>query len=229
MFELNGNYENRIGPYTVRAINGPKMTVRYADGTEADLNMNIQMRIWENIVAEKEAKSASRKRAARTKRIVDNTKHYIKVISIPPGEELMFPGWEEHVVLIPENEAQIINKGDRLIFYALEARTFFAVATITGDIIQANPKKYTFTLGTNKADFYQIDIDTAASKLENSVELASIELESIPNFGQRGEQTEAFYLINEDDFELLAEALTEVSEDEEEDIDDDFDDEEEDE
>ncbi len=229
MFELNGNYENRIGTYTVIAINGPKMTVRYADGAEAELNMNIQMRIWENILAEREAKSAPRKRVTRTPRIVDNTKHYIKVISIPPGEELIFPGWEERVVLIPESESQTINKGDRLIFYALEARVFFAVATITGDIIQANPKKYTFALDTNKANFYQIDIDTTASKLESSVELSSIELESIPNFGQRGEQKETFHLINEDDFELLAEALTEVSEDEEEDIDDDFDDEEEDE
>lgn len=228
MFELNGNYENRIGKYTVLAINGPKMTVRYADGNEADLNMNIQMRIWENILAEEEAKSSSRKRAPRVKRVIDNTKHYIKTISIPPGEDLVFPGWEEQVILIPDNESQEINKGDRLIFYALEARMFFAVATITGDLIQAHPKKYTFALGTTKANFYQIDIDTAARKLESSVELASIELESIPNFGQRREQPEEFHLINEDDFELLSEALTEVSEDDEEDIDDDFDDEEDD-
>ena len=58
MFELNGVYRNRIGEYTVLALNGPRMTVRYADGSEAELNVNIQARIWENIVAEQEARAA---------------------------------------------------------------------------------------------------------------------------------------------------------------------------
>ena len=35
MFELNGVYRNRIGEYTVVALNGPRMVVRYADGSEA--------------------------------------------------------------------------------------------------------------------------------------------------------------------------------------------------
>ena len=54
----------------------------------------------------------------------------------------------------------------------------------------------------------------------------SIELESIPDFGQTRVEPGAFYKISEDDFELLAEALTEITEVEEEDLDDldDFDD-----
>jgi hypothetical protein len=59
-FEVNGTYANRIGQYTVLAVNPPKMKVRYEDGSEAELNMAIQARIWENIEAEMEAKQASR-------------------------------------------------------------------------------------------------------------------------------------------------------------------------
>ena len=61
MFELNGVYRNRIGEYTVVALNGPRLVVRYADGSEAELNINIQARIWENIVAELEERAHSRR------------------------------------------------------------------------------------------------------------------------------------------------------------------------
>ena len=50
MFELNGVYRNRTGEYTVLAMKGTHMTVRYTDGSEAELNTNIQARIWENII-----------------------------------------------------------------------------------------------------------------------------------------------------------------------------------
>jgi hypothetical protein len=215
MFEINGEYANRKGKYMVLSIDGPIMNVRYEDGTHADLRINIQERIWENIVAEQEL--ASSKSAARKSRIASKvkstTKHYIKVVSISPGEELTFSGWEERVVMANDEEAANIKKGDRLIYYAQEAATFFAVATVTGDMFTADPKKYTFSVDTPVANFFQIDIDTETGLLDNGVPLDSIELESCPNFPGKDVHAEAFCSINEDDFELLAEALTEVSED----------------
>ena len=212
MFEVNGEYANRKGSYTVLAIDGPIMAVRYADGTHADLKINIQERIWENIQAEQEeaaAKSNARKRS-RKKSAVANIGHYIKVVSIAPGEELAFPGWEARVVMIEEGKE--IKKGDRLIYFAQEAETFFAVATVTGEAFEADPKKYTFVVDAKKAAFCQIDIDADTGKLESGVLLDAIELESCPNFGAEPVPPESFCPINEDDFELLAEALTEVTE-----------------
>ena len=216
MFEENGEYANRNGTYTVLAIDGPTMSVRYADGTHADLRINIQERIWANIQAEQEkpaAKSSPRKRVRKTSAAL-NVGHYIKVVSIPPGEGLNFPGWETRVVMIGKDDQ--IKKGDRLIFFALEALTFFAVATVTGDIFKANPKKYTFVVGAKKADFCQIDIDADTGTLESGVNLNAIELESCPDFSAQPVSPESLCTISEDDFELLSEALTEATELEEE-------------
>lgn len=220
MFELNGEYENRKGKYTVLSIDGPIMNVRYEDGSHADLRMNIQERIWENIVTEREIVSS--KSAARKKRkspgALATTNHYIKVVNITPGEDLIFPGWVERVVMVT-NEAQKIKRGDRLIYYAMEAEVFFAVATVTGESFSADPKKYTYTVDLSKAQFFPIDIDTETGTLENGLPLDSIELESSPNFPEKDTDPEAFCSINEDDFELLSEALIELSE---EDLDDDI-------
>ncbi len=211
MFEVNGEYANRKGTYTVLAFDGPIMSVRYADGTHADLKINIQERIWENIVAEQEeiaAKSSSRKR--RRKTASSNVGHYIKVISIPAGEELIFPGWEAQVVLI--DETNNIKQGDRLIAFAQEAQVFFAVATVTGEPFTADPKKYTFVFDAEKANFCTIDIDSDTGTLENGIPLDTIELESCPEFSKHPVAPETFCPISEDDFELLAEAVTEVTE-----------------
>ena len=214
MFELNGVYRNRMGEYTVLAINGPRMTVRYADGSEAELNVNIQARIWENIVAEQEARAASGRHLRSSNK---DTTHYIKAVSLPPGEELAFPGWQERVVMIPTPElAQRIKPGDRFIYYAVEAQTFFAVVTITGDVFEADPKQHTFTTEAEKVFFFPTDVDAASADLDHGVTADSIELESYPDFGKLHIEPEAFYRISEDDFELLAEALTEITEDEEE-------------
>ena len=214
MFELNGVYRNRIGEYTVLAINGPRMTVRYADGSEAELNVNIQARIWENIVAEQEARAASGRHLRSSNK---DTTHYIKAVSLPPGEELAFPGWQERVVMIPTPElAQRIKPGDRFIYYAVEAQTFFAVVTITGDVFEADPKQHTFTTEAEKVFFFPTDVDAASADLDHGGTADSIELESYPDFGKLHIEPEAFYRISEDDFELLAEALTEITEDEEE-------------
>lgn len=218
MFEVNGVYANRKGQYTVLEIDPPKMRVRYEDGSEAELNMEIQARIWENIAAEQEARaSRSSARAARRGISTLEVRHFIKIVSIPAIEELTFPGWPEQVVLVksPEQAAQI-KAGDRLILYALETRTFFAVATITGPSFEADPKEYFFTLNADSMLFFPLDIDAVSSSLEKGVDIESVELESQPNFKRLRLEPESFLPINEDDFELLAELLTEVAEEEEE-------------
>jgi hypothetical protein len=216
MFELNEVYRNRVGEYTVLSINGQRMTVRYADGSEAELNVNIQARIWENIVAEQEARAASSRHLRQSGK---DTTHYIKAVSLPPGEELVFPGWQERVVMVPSPElAQRMKPGDRFIYYAIEAQTFFAVVTLTGERYEADPKQHTYTTELGKASFFPTDVDAAAPDLEHGVSVDSIDLESYPNFGKLHIESETFYRISEDDFELLAEALTEITEDEEEEV-----------
>lgn len=216
MFELNGVYRNRMGEYTVLAINGQRMTVRYADGTEAELNINIQARIWENIVAEQEARAASSRHLRQSNK---DTTHYIKAVSLPPGEELAFPGWQERVVMVLTPElAQRIKPGDRFIYYAIEAQTFFAVVTITGDMFEADPKQHTYTTEVDRAAFFPTDVDATVPDLDHGVSVDSIDLESYPDFGKLHIENETFYRISEDDFELLAEALTEITEDEEEEV-----------
>ncbi len=216
MFELNGVYRNRMGEYKVVALNGQRMTVRYTDGSEAELNVNIQARIWENIVAEQEARAASSRHLRQSNK---DTTHYIKAVSVPPGEELVFPGWQERVVMVPTAElAQRIKPGDRFIYYAIEAQTFFAVVTITGDMFEADPKQHTFTTEVDRAAFFPTDVDATVPDLDHGVSVDSIDLESYPDFGKLHIDGEAFYRISEDDFELLAEALTEITEDEEEEV-----------
>jgi hypothetical protein len=218
MFEVNGVYANRRGQYTVLEVSPPRMRVRYEDGSEAELNIDIQERIWENIAAEQEARaSRSSARAARRATLTLEAQHFIKVISIPAVDEFTFPGWPEQVVLVklPEQAVQI-KGGDRLIFYAIEARTFFAVATITGPAFEADPKEYFFTINADSMFFFPIDIDAVSSSLEKGVDIDTVELESQPNFKRLRLESETFLPINEDDFELLAELLTEVAEEEEE-------------
>jgi hypothetical protein len=218
MFEVNGVYANRKGEYKVLEIYPPKMRVRFTeDGSEAELKIDLQARIWENIAAEYEARAASRSARAARRGLSSNANHFIKIISVPAADEMNFPGWPERVVMAPPAESNIkLQSGDRLIFYALETQTFFAVATITGERIEANPKEYFFTVPVEMAEFFPIDIDAVSSKLDKGADIDSVELESQPRFKRLRLEAEAFFHINEDDFELLAEALTEVAEDEEE-------------
>ncbi|MCP4425722.1 MAG: hypothetical protein GY803_14595 [Chloroflexi bacterium] len=218
MFEVHGVYANRKGKYTVLAINPPKMSVRYEDGSQAKLNMRMQARIWENIVVEQEAQEAkAASRAAR--KGTSQTRFFIKAISIPDAAELMFPGWQENVIMASDNLAQI-KIGTRIIYYAIEAQIFFAVATIIGEAFAADPKKYFFTSDLQTANFFSVDMDAFAHVLEHGVRADSIELESCPQLKTKALTSEAFLEINEDDFEMLSEMLTEVSEEEAEVIDD---------
>lgn len=227
MFEVNGVYANRKGAYTVLELGSTKMRVRYEDGSEAELRVNVQERIWQNIAAEEEAREAVRRaREARRRTATQNTNYFIKAISVP-SDDLTFPGWQERVLLVVENSAtRPTTSGDRIIYYSLEAHAFFAVVTITGDVFMANPKKYTYAINQSEAEFYPIDIDASAPKPSLGVYYDSIELETQPHFGKTALTAESFVQINEDDFELLAEALTEISEDDELLDDDDLDDDE---
>jgi hypothetical protein len=78
LFEVGKMYRNRAGEYTVMAIAGEKMTIRYASGSTIVTSAAIQARIWENIQFEdqaareeerqrlaQEARLAARKRAVR--------------------------------------------------------------------------------------------------------------------------------------------------------------------
>lgn len=190
------------------------MRVRFLDdGSTADLNIEIQRRIWENILAEEEAKQAARAARAsmRARAYSQSTQFFIKPISILAAEELTFPGWQERVAATGD-ETQEIKPGDRLIYYAIEPQVFFAVATVTGVSFEAG------SAGEGEqVRFYPIDLDAHAHNLEKAVALDSVELESQPNLKELLKQPDTYFKISEDDFELLAELLTEMTEEEEED------------
>jgi hypothetical protein len=212
MFEVGGTYANRKGKYTILSLNGPKMRVRFDDGSTADLNVDIQHRIWENIQVEEDAKQAARAARAslRGRAYSQSTQFFIKPISMLAAEELTFPGWQERVAATGD-ETKEIKAGDRLIYYAIEPQVFFAVATVTGVSFEAGGKD------SQQVSFYPIDLDAHAHNLEKAVALDSVELESQPNLKELLKQPDTYFKISEDDFELLAELLTEVTEEEEED------------
>ncbi|MFO7538370.1 MAG: EVE domain-containing protein [Chloroflexota bacterium] len=217
-FEVNGTYANRIGQYKVLALNPPKMTVRYQDGSEAELNIAIQARIWENIEAEMEAKQASR--MARQQRGI-NVNHYVKAVTVMADGDPTFPGWAERVVAVTAGEEEPIKQGDRIIYYGVDTKTFFAVATITGDGYTADPKEYFYKTDASSWHFFPVDVDATAIGPEDGIPVESVEMESQPQFRKLKLTPESYLKINEDDFELLAEWLTELSEEEVDD--DDFD------
>ncbi len=214
MFEVNGKYENRKGKYTVLEINEPKMRVRYEDGTEADLKIELQARIWENIAVEIEAKEA--KKTTRKTALGSNTQHFIQCIKLPDVEELSFPGWPEKVIIARrEEDVNTVKKGDRVIIYLIELQAFYAVVTITNDGVTKKTKDYFYNIEEEEALFFSFDIDAEAISQETAVSIDSVELESYPNLSKMRLEPDAYLKMSEDDFELLAELLTEVVEDDE--------------
>jgi hypothetical protein len=219
MFEINGKYANRKGNYTVLEINPPQMHVRYEDGTEADLNMSRQARIWENIAVEIEAQEA--KKSTRAARGLSTNQHFINCISLPDIEELTFPGWPERVIIATRPEdVEAVKKGDRIIIYLIGPQVFYAVATITNEGVEKNPKDYFYNIEEKKAHFFSLDIDAEALSLETAVSIDTVELESYPKLAKMRLESGTYLKISEDDFELLAELLTEVTEDDDEDTED---------
>jgi hypothetical protein len=224
MFEIDSRYANRLGSYRVVEINGSKMKVEYEDGTVAELNMNIQSRIWENIVAEEEAKksrSAKRRRRSPGK----TTQHYVAPISVAEAEELSVPEWLDRIATGEENARQI-QPGDRMIFYAIENSAYFAVATITGEPVEPKPRDL---LQDQKANeqlrLLPLDLDAYAPNMDRAIPLDSAEFESQPGIKSMLGEEGVFIKINEDEFEIVAETLTEFSEEDEEDIEDEEDEE----
>jgi hypothetical protein len=214
MFEVDGEYENRIGKYTVLAIAPPKMQVRYHNGKHAELNMEIQGRIWENILVEKDARGrGSRNVGDGSSKIRQDVRYFIKVVSLPAADEMLFPGWHERVVMVPNPiQAKRIGPGDRVIYYGQETDTFFAVSTITGSSFDADPKEYFFGTGPDLASFFPVDVDVTIDAPDKGVLRAGVDLDDYRDFEQLLGRVEAMLPITEDDFEMLAELLTEMTE-----------------
>lgn len=218
MFEINGTYANRKGKYTVLSLDPPKMTVRFEDGSTAELNIGIQQRIWENILNEEEARAATR--IARQRRVNQDTKFIIKSLSMVMEEDLSVPGWRERTIVV-DGTGPELRPGDRILFFAVEDQVFFAVATVTGPPSETVPKGFFFSdEETQNLQFYPIDLDEHTYNLEKAVDLDAVELESVPNYRRQLQKPNMFLHISEDDFELVAELLTEITEEEEEDFDD---------
>jgi hypothetical protein len=210
VFEIGQEYANRKGNYTILEINDPKMTVEYEDGTTADLSISIQQRIWENIVTEQEAELA-RSSTKRKKRAKTKTRYYIKPTSMTTVEELSTSSKQ---VGLPASGRWLatIRRGDRLIYYAQENHVFFAVVTITGPATKPKgrgKKKKSSVL------FFPLDVDSYVKDLEKALSASTVELESQPKFVEILATGDDYLKITEDEFELLAEMLTEVTEDDE--------------
>lgn len=221
MFEVGGTYTNRVGTYKVLEVGPQKMKVRYENGEEAELRIAIQERIWVNIQAEMEAKdSRSRKKSTGSQ-----ANHYIRTISTISEEELNQSDIRATVAPCSTNAPEF-TKGDRFIYYSVAGKSFFAVATITGDPKQTAADNYPdMDFGSEMVNIFPIDIDAFATSLEKALWLDSVELESQPQFRDLLTKGEVYLKISEDDFELLAESLTEYVESDEDDEDDDPDEE----
>ncbi len=211
MFEIGGKYENRYGKYEVIEIDGDRMTVKYSDGTENNLKMGIQERIWLNIIAEQEAATS---RSKKKKTTTSKVNHFIKSIETI-AEALLIPA-DIITAVTPSSpkKAPDINSGDRFIYYSIAEKGFFAVATITGDPKKAKASDYAdLNFDEKKIHIYPIDIDASATSYKTMIYADAFELESQPDYREKLTEGEMYLKINEDDFELLAEALTEFVED----------------
>lgn len=224
MFEVNESYANRKGKYTVLEVNAPKMLVRYEDGTEAELNVDIQRRIWENIQGEEEAREAAR--TARRSRRGPDAAYYIKTLSLEDEDDISVPGWRERITVVPAHGPKL-KPGDRILYYAVEDQVFFALGTVTGEAQEDVPTGFFYSEEEAKSlRFYPTDLDEQTYDVKNGVHLDSVELESLPNFRALLREANGYLKISEDDFELLAEWLTELTEVEDEELEEEEDDEE---
>lgn len=215
-FEVGHQYANRKGAYIVLELNGPKMTVEYEDGTTAELNIAIQHRIWENIAAEEELRSSRAKRAS-LRTTAKGNQFFVRPANSLKAEELSVKGWKEHVTVRQAPDVKVA-LGDRLIYFSIENQMFFAVATVTGE--PAEPTRRDQPPDSHAEDpvlLFPLDIDAQALNIENAVSIDGVEFESQPNIKKRLIDTDDFVPITEDEFELLAELLTEVSEEEDDD------------
>jgi hypothetical protein len=215
-FQEGQQYANRKGTYTVLELSEPRMTVQYEDGSTAELNIAIQHRIWENIVAEEELRSSRAKRASRRKKS-KGTQFFVRPANSLKAEELSVKGWKEHVTVEQAPKVKIA-LGDRLIYFSIENQTFFAVATVTG--APAEPTRRDHPPDSHVDDpvlLFPLDIDAQALNMDKALAIEGVEFESQPDIKKRLGDLRDYVPITEDEFELLAELLTEASEDEDDD------------
>jgi hypothetical protein len=209
MFEVGGEYSNRIGRYKVLELGDSRMTVEFEDGSTAELSINIQRRIWENIVVEEEARSSRATRRVNRSKSSKN-RFYIKPILVMVAEVVITPG-RKGKVEAEENLVGRLNPADRIIYYAVDNKVFFAVVTITGAA-----KKTKSTSSSRSEVIYQfpVDVDLFASDLNKAVHVSTVELESQSDVRATLANTAEYLEISEDDFELIVELLTELAEQE---------------
>ena len=92
------------------------------------------------------------------------------------------------------------------------------MATITGDPKKAKASDYAdLNFDEKRIHIYPIDIDAHASSYAKTIMAEGFELESQPEYREQLTEGEMYLSISEDDFELLAEALTEFLENDDED------------
>lgn len=218
MFEVGGKYSNRKGEYTVLALHDPKMTVEYQDGTTAELNIGIQQRIWENILTETEIKQSRSSRSRGTLGL-SGTQFFIRPVTSLIADQLAVRGFKEHV-LEQDVSKHKITKGDRLIYFAIENQVFFAVVTITGEPAKPTTRDRLTEQQTDVSVYlFPVDIDARAMQVETAVPVDGIEIESQPDIQILLNNDDTYIPITEDEFEVLAELLTEASEEDDDDDD----------
>jgi hypothetical protein len=216
MFEEDGNYANRIGRYSVLEINDPKMLVRYENGSTADLNINIQYRIWENIVAE-ETVAGNKANQNKNSKSSQRTQFFVRPVNSLTADSLNARGVKEQITLDELAELKV-SQGDRLIYYAMESQVYFAVGTITGEAAKPTARDKRAGKGLDKSILLlPVEVDARAGLIESAVPIDSIEFESQPDIKEMLVRAESFISISEDDFELLVEPLTEATEEEDKD------------
>ena len=215
MFEEGDKYANRIGRYTLLRITEPKMMVRYEDGTTAELNINLQHRIWENIFAE-ELVAANKANQGKSKSS-QGPHFFVRPVNSLTADSLNAKGVKEQISKDELADLKI-SQGDRLIYYAIESQVYFAVGTITGEAAKPTARDKRAGKGLDKSVLlFPVEVDARAGKIESAVAVDSMEFESQPDIRKMLLQTESFISISEDDFELLVEPLTEATDEEDED------------
>jgi hypothetical protein len=66
-FEVGKTYRNRIGEYEVVSLDGPRMVIRYTNGSLLRTRVDLQARIWQNIQMEARAERAEERVQARAR------------------------------------------------------------------------------------------------------------------------------------------------------------------
>ena len=233
-FEVNQQYANRNGRYTVLSSSSDKIHVRYDDGKEAHLKTSIQARIWNNMSIEQQASVGGRRKqadAVHESALAEDEQpigYYIKLINAPSLDEFSFPGWADNVLMVPdEAQAGSIKPDDRVLIYVLNAGNFVASVTVVGDMQMENPKVYFYTTAVSQETavspllpFFPIEVDAIAHNLMDGITCNTIGLDRLADFNKQLDgksiTAESLIKINEDDFEGIAELLLELGEDDDE-------------